>query len=57
MSVMSPETQAAFRKIAPLVPRGVPIILETDLAENEIAGELAKARELFAERAPAPDRG
>lgn len=44
----SASSHAAFIKLAALIPRTAPVILETDVPEGKIEGQLAEAKRIFA---------
>ncbi len=46
-------SRSAFAKVANLIPRSAPIILETDVPENQFDDQLSEARALFGEHPPA----
>ena len=43
----SASSHAAFAKLADLIPETVPVILETDVAENRVGGQLNEAKDIF----------
>ena len=43
----SASSHAAFAKLADLIPESVPIILETDVSENRVGGQLDEAKDIF----------
>ena len=43
----SASSHAAFLKVADMIPQTVPVILETDVPENRVGGQLKEARCIF----------
>jgi hypothetical protein len=43
---------AAYRRVAPLIPRTVPIIIESPVAASEIEAEIAASLEALGRAAP-----